>query len=1078
MVTVSSFKIGMSREMREELRRNLMQRRVQGVYTKATMFGYRDANMINNFTRYNGDYGEYSDTPYYVPTKLNYVTPFKYNTKDKNQSLRSVEGSLDLFGGLAGYTDLAGYRDDVLKYNNDEETMRQSLVYDRIHNRMPQVFNDYNTYCDFFYNDKLQTEQNKKDRLDRYIGGLVSNTSIKAQKIRRPEGYGESNDEYIYPERVLANLNKYKANYGESTNGANVYGITGNNQVITYDISDKVNKASSDEVAAWEDKRNKIDDVYLEGETRTFNHKNNITNYLLYNENTMSGITHSKDENGDDGVSDGSTFSFMQTDDFDPRRKTLLGKTNELFSKGKIKSLINRFYTSQKNAPLDDEISSATRELFGMSRGRNLLKKEADGANGYNNPYCRVWTSHHQYSNLKDRIRPFMNGEKFMTLKETQARLSDGLRPNDGSSRLDEHSSLMSNGFVRMAPANVGGNYQDDIKRCMFSIENLAWRDVHITDNLSAEQRGPNNGRIMWFPPYDLKFNENVSANWSENEFIGRGENIYTYTNTRRMGNLSFKLLIDHPSVMNKWRGMGEPDDKYKDEETLLRFFAGCDNLSEDISAKDDNKNVETEREDATDPTPVESTYDVSYIMFFPNDFSSIDQNDGKSVINNIKRYEYDGTEWDNTRDKSYENEKLREKNEVNKNSEYLLNSKNGLDKIGDELRSKLGLSDNDKILTFDDLIYYVGLDGVEGSQDNNYYIDGVDVKGFASSHGYESNNMALCRRRASAIASVVKYKYQLSDDKITRKDGSIIEVNDVVGDKDVNRLDAKMARCAIATFHIRLKGYQGPSNSGDVETDINVVYEQVSDEELAKLLGEDTSGNMRVLSEGNLYDGTITAAGVTADSSNQASITKTVESTENQYDDEYTYFKNLEAADKLYYKNIIDKIRYFTPAFHSITPEGFNARLTFLQQCMRQGPTQTIGDGNGSVPAGNLAFGRAPYCVLRIGDFFNTKIVIESMSISYESGNGVTYDLNPEGIGVQPMLADINLSFSFIGGQDIAGPVDRLQNAVSYNYYANASVYDRHADYYTKYKDGEKVLSQYDAMKPDIRTEITTKIQ
>lgn len=1072
MVTVSSFKIGMSREMREELRRNLMQRRVQGVYTKATMFGYRDANMINNFTRYNGDYGEYSDTPYYVPTKLNYVTPFKKNTKDKNQSLRSVEGSLDLFGGLAGYTDLAGYRDDVLTYNNAKDTIEESFINAIINERYKNVMTDYGKEKYSLPDGNIienRITDDKGDRAFRFKYGLLK--SYQDLAIKRPIGYKESNDEYINPERVLAKLNKYRANDGYGSK-YEVYGMTvdSGDAITTYDVPDKVNKASSDEPVAWEDKRNTD---YLKGTTRTDTYHAASTNstHQFYDESGREGTGE------DTQVLDGDTFSIIKNSDL--RGKSILEITNKLFNNGKIHSLINRFCTLDHNNEKESELISATNDEFGMSRGRNLLKKDKKNKNyGYKNPYCRVWTSHHQYSQLKDRIRPFMNGEKFMTLKKTQARLSDGLRPNDGSSRLDEHSSLMSNGFVRMAPANAGGNYQDDIKRCMFSIENLAWRDVHITDNLSAEQRGPNNGRIMWFPPYDLKFNENVSANWSENEFIGRGENIYTYTNTRRMGNLSFKLLIDHPSVMNKWRGMGEPNDKYKDEETLLRFFAGCDNLSEDISAKKDNKNVETEREDVTDPTPVESTYDVNYIMFFPNDFSSIDQNDGKSVISNIKRYEYDGTEWDNTRDKSYEKEKLREKNEVNKNSEYLLNSKNGLDKIGDELRSKLGLSDNDKILTFDDLIYYAGLDGVEGSQDNNYYIDGVDVRGFASSHGYESNNLALCRRRASAIASVVKYKYQLSDDKITRKDGSIIEVNDVVGNKDVNRLDAKMARCAIATFHIRLKGYQGPSNSGNVETDINVVYEQVSDEELAKLLGEDISGNMRVLSEGNLYDGTITAAGVTADSSNQASITKTVESTEIQYDDEYTYFKNLEAADKLYYKNIIDKIRYFTPAFHSITPEGFNARLTFLQQCMRQGPTQTIGDGNGSVPAGNLAFGRAPYCVLRIGDFFNTKIVIESMSISYESGNGVTYDLNPEGIGVQPMLADINLSFSFIGGQDIAGPVDRLQNAVSYNYYANASVYDRHADYYTKYKDGEKVLSQYDAMKPDIRTEITTKIQ
>ena len=65
-------------------------------------------------------------------------------------------------------------------------------------------------------------------------------------------------------------------------------------------------------------------------------------------------------------------------------------------------------------------------------------------------------------------------------------------------------------------------------------------------------------------------------------------------------------------------------------------------------------------------------------------------------------------------------------------------------------------------------------------------------------------------------------------------------------------------------------------------------------------------------------------------------------------------------------------------------------------------------------------------------------------MSIEFEP---LQWDLNPEGIGVQPMICDINLSFKFIGGSDLAGPIARLQNAVSFNFYANTSVYDNRAD-------------------------------
>ena len=87
---------------------------------------------------------------------------------------------------------------------------------------------------------------------------------------------------------------------------------------------------------------------------------------------------------------------------------------------------------------------------------------------------------------------------------------------------------------------------------------------------------------------------------------------------------------------------------------------------------------------------------------------------------------------------------------------------------------------------------------------------------------------------------------------------------------------------------------------------------------------------------------------------------------------------------------------------------------------------------------------GLCPICVLRIGDFYNTKIIINSISIDYETPQ---WDMNPEGIGVQPMFAKISLNFVFLGGSDIEAPISRLQNALTFNYYANQSIYDDRAD-------------------------------
>ena len=151
---------------------------------------------------------------------------------------------------------------------------------------------------------------------------------------------------------------------------------------------------------------------------------------------------------------------------------------------------------------------------------------------------------------------------------------------------------------------------------------------------------------------------------------------------------------------------------------------------------------------------------------------------------------------------------------------------------------------------------------------------------------------------------------------------------------------------------------------------------------------------------------------------------------------------------------------------------------MTFLQQCTRQGHTiePIIRQGTRQAIAGNLAFGRMPVCVLRIGDFIYTKILINSVSINYGK-EGMQWDLNPEGVGVQPMLATVNLSITILGGQSLEGPISRLQNAVSFNYYANAGVYDDRADRARPSKTGEGQWSTdyYYAWTPEAQNKTET---
>jgi hypothetical protein len=78
----------------------------------------------------------------------------------------------------------------------------------------------------------------------------------------------------------------------------------------------------------------------------------------------------------------------------------------------------------------------------------------------------------------------------------------------------------------------------------------------------------------------------------------------------------------------------------------------------------------------------------------------------------------------------------------------------------------------------------------------------------------------------------------------------------------------------------------------------------------------------------------------------------------------------------------------------------------------------------------------------MRVGDFYNTKIIPNSLQIQYEG-----LDLNPEGIGVQPMIANVTLGFNFVGGSGLKESIDKLQNALTFNYYANTEIYDDRAD-------------------------------
>jgi hypothetical protein len=158
--------------------------------------------------------------------------------------------------------------------------------------------------------------------------------------------------------------------------------------------------------------------------------------------------------------------------------------------------------------------------------------------------YCRVFT----------KVDPYSDNSR---LQKSDGIVNYGRRFNN--SVLDNTYNLNISPTKGETPSYVSNN---KVKKYMFSIENLAWksskRPGYSVQDLPLCERGPNGGRVMWFPPYDLKFGDNSTANWQDTTFLGRPEPVYTYRSTTRNGTLSWKIIVDHPSVSQRYWSRSE----------------------------------------------------------------------------------------------------------------------------------------------------------------------------------------------------------------------------------------------------------------------------------------------------------------------------------------------------------------------------------------------------------------------------------------------------------------------------------------------------------------------------------------
>jgi hypothetical protein len=691
--------------------------------------------------------------------------------------------------------------------------------------------------------------------------------------------------------------------------------------------------------------------------------------------------------------------------------------------------------------------------------------------------YCRIFTKdtpYYTYADLQKTDGITTSGRRF-----TNSVLDNTFNLNIAPLKNPGSTNIVSGG------ENGRGGYA---KKYMFSIENLAWRTSNrpgfTYDDLPVCEKGPNGGRVMWFPPYDIKFNESSTPNFQGTDFLGRPEPIYTYKSTSRTGTLTWKMIVDHPSVMNI---VAEKQLKGQNKEKITSimdsFFAGCVKFDIYELAKKYNTipaaDLFTYQQILNNPklTPEEL---AGVNLSIPKQGSGADAGPETNVVVATTE-DTSGAEFEN----KYLDFAFYFENDIPgkspnttttdpyQNTYNTYTSPSNIKKYVSKAKGTFnsGSSDVnvqeffDRVVTGNFTVFSKGFvkDAVKLLTDNPKATISVTLEGSASAVASVDYNKALSERRIDSISKFFKsysdgtnslgsfmtgsnvrfiiktepgtgeetvipkaYLEQGSDTTPVSTSGTTTgsEVDCRVNQKDQNgKVTAdsqKYSVSAMACRRVRVKTIDVvlPDKS-ESETKTPEVIKEVKTVNVDVPKPLPTVDTIKKIKEGI-----------------SKKILRGILS-------ECDYFDVIKEENPMVYDSFKEKIKYFNPAFHSTTPEGLNARLTFLNQCVRPGDTiPSIGtDGKPKYnDAVNTSFGAPPVLILRLGDFINSKIIPTALTFGYEP---LIFDLNPEGIGIQPMIANVSLSFNIIGGMGLAKPVEQLQNALSFNYYGNTEIYD-----------------------------------
>lgn len=741
----------------------------------------------------------------------------------------------------------------------------------------------------------------------------------------------------------------------------------------------------------------------------------------------------------------GSDYKIRDTEQIN--EQVLLGTDTIIWGKTTISEIEGKFGAKRGLLRMTAEmIQSKDKNLKTMDQTE--ICYEIDGKVVYKANPCRGWTRENYYG-----------------------KTSNTLIRNKGN---DRTSSVLYNSFIPKIHPN---GIDDNMNRYMFAIEHLGWTKQDLIEkNIPDCEWGPNYGRLLWFPPYIENISESLQSNWNEVNFVGRGEPMMIHSGTsKRTGSISFFLIMDYPEFMD-----------YSQREQLSSLFmceqpenALINNPFTSLGTPNGNtglpnKNSTTPNTIITPPSPNPKDSPTPEKSFLKLDISPANYYFENDKYQFDSEYEY------------YSDPANTTNNRYSLNSIILGYGANNTDSSPSKQIPNIGQEGN---------IYNSVQKLIDAPEQNgklNRYPYTISFTGNASQLyiglvTQPSNyNVYLAFRRAFSFAQyfIIESGLQLSNFKLDLSKSSISsETKRVLGvlypNLDLNLSTASfepnnMFPYGISAFEGRNKYYfeledefffqenvfgkegfsvvisaKGSTASNTGETNAgynelrpkqerNVLIEFDYNEALAKDDAQKDNEQKDSASKSTGQDNQINQKGTqpVEDAKQKANLPLGITVPSDTDKCQTDRFKN-EIIDQIVDRTGFKKYRSFAPAFHSQTPEDYHRRLTFLQQLSRAGNSVS------AINAENSVFGRSPLAVIRVGDFFHTKIAISSITLQHGSGD-LIWDLNMEGMGVQPMWTKVDIQFTFVGGESLKAPIDRLQNAVSFNYYANSTYYNK----------------------------------